>query len=802
MRQPTTIDAEDRITEPAIPVLKERRWGRLLLRLTLVCALVVTAVLGAAWVWFDRNVLSTLPDDLTSLADARPTTACEIYDANGDRLDQFYVERRFHVPLAELPSFVPSAFVSAEDRRFWEHPGVDLYGIARAVVVNLKAGRNAQGGSTITQQIVKNLVVGNERSYTRKMAEAVLAYRLEKELGKEAILELYINYIALGSGNYGVEAAARDYFGVSARDLNLGQAALIAGLVPAPSRYSPWVNPQLAERRRELVLRSMVRDGLVDAASAMFFLDEPVFVPRIASRAHPAAAYATQVRREVRTLFGGEVPTDLGLQIHTPLDRRIQDVAQQAVEDALVAHAQRQGPRAIDRRLAPDDVAGFLARAGGLSRDPDTGAVALPVPEQCFDAVVGADRSLLTLTAGPHTLSLLAAQRSQLVTPLGTEDVKKVPLNRAVQPGDVLAVCATEDGAVALDPAPWAEAAVVAVENSTGRIKAIVGGRSVALEGFVRATQARLQPGSTFKPYVYGTALLHGATQLDTVLDAPLSLPAGGGKTWRPKNYGGGYAGAMPMRSALARSLNTVAVRLIISHGPTEVSRVARAMGVRTPIRRDPTIALGSSEVTVLDQAMGYATIARLGRKAEPVWIDRVLGGDGSLLGVAGEEVRLGDRALGTLPGGPGEEALPPGVAYELADMMREVVRAGTARSASVPGLDRAGKTGTTNSFEDAWFVGFTPRWTVAVWVGTDGDRSLGDKETGGKSALPIWKAVVTALGETQGERLPVPPETLFVAYEGRWVALDRATVPDRYAGATAPPDAPLRPFSRAKEAR
>ena len=764
----------------------------------LFAALVALAlVAGAAgWVWFDRQVLSALPANLSELALRTPSTACQIFDARGDLLDQFYVERRFHVPIAELPPYVPAAFVAAEDRRFWEHPGVDGLGILRAMGVNLRAGRVSQGGSTITQQLVKNLVVGNERTYRRKLSEAVLAYRLEKELGKTAILELYLNYLALGSGNYGVEAAARDYFGISARDLDIGQAAMIAGLVPAPSRYSPWVDPELAARRRELVLRSMVRDGVVDAETAIYFLDEPVTVPRVSSRPQRAAAYATQVRREVRRLFGEARPHELGLRVHTPIEPRIQDVAQAAVNDALVAHAGRQGPRAIHRNIPAEGRAGFLGRGGGLVREPSTGTLSRPAPGACFDVLVGEARALDALQAGPHSFALVQGERSRSVQPLGAEPTVRLPLARAVQPGDVLAVCLGEDDRVTLDPAPWAEGAVVAIENATGRVLAMVGGRTVALEGFVRATQARLQPRSSFKPYVYATSLLHGRTQLDTVLDAPLALPGGGGKTWRPRNYGGGFAGPVPMRAAFARSLNTVAVRLLLEQGATEVARVARSMGVASPIRRDPTIALGSSEVTVLDQAVGYATIARLGRTAEPIWIDRMEYADGRPLVESGGTVSLGGTPI-RLPGGPGTQALSPGIAYQLADMMREVVRAGTARPAWDPALERAGKTGTTSGFEDAWFVGFTPRWTVAVWIGTDGDRSLGDKETGGKLALPVWLAVVRGLGEHAGERMPVPAEAMFVVHDGAWVALDRATAPEKWAARPGPIDRPVKPFGR-----
>jgi penicillin-binding protein 1A len=324
-----------------------------------------------------------------------------------------------------------------------------------------------------------------------------------------------------------------------------------------------------------------------------------------------------------------------------------------------------------------------------------------------------------------------------------------------------------------------AEGAAVAIENATGRVMLVTGGRNTVLEGFVRATRATRQPGSSFKPYVYGSALMGGKTQITTVIDGPLSLPAGGGKTWSPKNYVAGYAGALSLRSAMARSLNTVAVRLVLERGPAEVARLAKAMGVRTPLRVDPTMALGSSEVTPLDQALGYSTIARMGVPTDPVWILQVDDSEGRVLGRAGDRFELGGKVV-TLPGGPLPRAMPAGVAYELADMMRGVVMSGTARKAFDPRFDRAGKTGTTNGFQDAWFVGFTPRWTVAVWVGAEGAITLGDGETGGKAALPVWLAIVQHLGETEGERLPVPPEAVLLRHEGLWLGFDRANPPEK----------------------
>jgi len=334
---------------------------------------------------------------------------------------------------------------------------------------------------------------------------------------------------------------------------------------------------------------------------------------------------------------------------------------------------------------------------------------------------------------------------------------------------------------VRLDPRPWAEGATVVVHNATGRVRALVGGYQDALEGFVRATQSRRQPGSSFKPFVYATALKTGKSQLDQVYDGPISLPGGNNRMWSPRNFDNKYFGNLPMRTALAKSLNTVAVRFTYELGPRRVAETARSLGVRTPLRTDMSISLGSSEVSPMDLAMAYATIARMGAPTDPVLIDSIRDQSGKLIGVAGGEVVIDGEVIGRLPGGPEPRALPAGVAYELADMMREVVRAGTARRAFREDVDRAGKTGTTNDYVDAWFVGFDPGHTVAVWVGSDGTESVGNRETGGTTALPAWIRIMDGLEASGPPRFPVPDEAVLVQIGGAWYGFPRGRVPSRH---------------------
>jgi len=779
-------------------IARKLRWLARLRALATTALIAVVLLVGAAtlggwlgWRWVERELLAELPQDLTAFRAYRPQTTVTILDSLDTPVDEFFLERRVWVDLATLPEHVGQAFIAAEDRRFWDHPGVDLLGVARAILVNLESGEVRQGGSTLTQQLVKNLLVGGERSYRRKIVEAVLAWRLEQELDKEQILELYLNYVYLGSGNYGVEAAAQDYFGLPAAEISAGQAAALAGLIPAPSRYSPRVDPELAAARRDLVLALMVDEGYLTPEQADAFRDEPPSIrPRKGAGREVGVAYVTAVRREIRRLMPGHTPFEAGLTVRTPLLLSVLAAAVAAIREAVEQVGARQGRQPPGR----GDLDTFRAEAPGLPRDPDTGAPVRPDPGACFDAVVDRGRDLSRLVNGPFLFALHRPDReAKIRDPSGEASGR--PLRQIARGGDRLAVCLRDDGAVQLAPeAPWANGAAVALAHETGQVVALVGGYEVGLEGFIRATQARRQPGSSFKAYIYAAALAGGRSQLDIVQDTPLSLPAGGGKVWAPKNYGGTFSGPQTLRTALARSTNIPAIRLALDVGVPEVTTLARAMGVRTPLRTDPTVALGSSEVTPMDQAIGYATIARLGRSMEPVWIRTIEDVHGHISGEAGSDVRIGGIPVATLPGPEGEQVLDPGVAYELADMLHEVVRGGTARRAHVSGLSRYGKTGTTNNFVDAWFVGFTPRHTVAVWIGTDGTTSLGPGETGGRAALPAWIRIVQALGEEPGLELPMPDEAVLVRHEGRFIPIARGHVP-RSVLPKAPSDAPLPAF-------
>ncbi|MCK6528953.1 PBP1A family penicillin-binding protein [Myxococcota bacterium] len=742
-----------------------RRWLRsLLIRLSLVSTVAASSVAMAGLVLLYR-VGQDLPRDLSAVRDYRPPSTCRIYARDGTLVDEFYLQRRIVVPLSSLPSHVPWALLAAEDLRFYQHGPVDLLGIGRALAANLRGGEVRQGGSSISQQVVKNLFLTSERSYKRKLREAILAWRLERELTKDQILELYLNLIYLGGGNYGIEAAARGYFGKSAADLGLAEVAMIAGLIPAPSRYSPYRSWDLAKDRQRLVLHRMIEAGFVDPDTAQTALEEPIVLrDRDALTPRQGGAYSDHVRQLVRRWFGDRFIFDEGLQVYTALDVDLQRRAEEVVRESLRDHRERQGPRPPGRALEEDAARAFLDQAPDLPRRPGEPEPLLPEPGACFTALVAPARGAPHAAAGPWRFRFSKAALATSVRAGPLSDDPRRTMAELLQPRRPVPVCleqlaegaapgdAEADGVVGLDPRPWSEGAFVALEPQSGRVRALVGGYDTALEGFNHATQGRRQPGSSFKPFIYAAALARGDGQGHRVLDSPIAI---GG--WRPKNYGGKYGGATTYRNALARSYNAAAVRVGLDVGSEAVVALARALGIASPLRSDVTLLLGSSEVTPLELTAAYAGFAAGGRRVDPVFVERIADNRGRVLARAGRPlVRPGADGRVVLPGGPSDPALPEAAAYEVLDMMRQVVLAGTGRRADLQDRPVAGKTGTNSDYRDAWFVGLSPELAGGCWVGTNGPWSLGRDETGGRICAPVFHDVVGAW-PASGHPFPVP---------------------------------------------
>jgi len=668
--------------------------------------LVVLVALAAFAVW--RELTQDLPA-VTELLDYRPPTATRVFAADGAPIGEFYVERRYLLPIAEVPEQVRLAFLAAEDADFYQHPGIDAAGIARAILANLQAGEIVQGASTITQQVVKQLLLSPERSFERKSKELILALELESKLTKDEIFYLYLNHIYFGAGTYGLSAAARSYFEVEPGALTLAQAALLAGLPQAPSRYDPRRHPEAALRRQRSVLDRMLAAGFVTADERAAALGTPTEIASRKSVSSDAAPwYVEHVRSLLEEEYGNAFAT-LGLQVHTAVDLRLQSAAEEVLREHLGTIERRLGVRRAIRHLPANRIDDYLERQ--RASRPREG------PQQAVVTTVDADKILIRTPWEPGVVPREEpGGLPRAATPYRSGDIVSVdPVTRG------------DDGVMrfALDREPQIEGALVAIDPENGEVKALVGGVDFKRSQFNRAVQARRQPGSAFKPFIYAAAIDHGYTASTIVQDSPISLPDGRRGSWTPKNFGNKYMGAVPLRTALINSLNTVSVRLALDVGIDRLRDHLRIFGFPTEFPRHLSLALGSSEVTLLDLTRAYGVFATSGLRFEPVFVTSVTDANGFPSDFPASRPRF-------------ERVMNPATAYVVTDMMRGVVESGTAKAARKLGRPAAGKTGTTNDSMDAWFVGFTPELIVGVWIGYDVERTLGSF-TGGRAATPIW---------------------------------------------------------------
>jgi penicillin-binding protein 1A len=715
--------------------------GRIVLWTAVAGALAVGTVAFVLW----REITAELPP-VDQILHYRPPVTTRIYSDDGTLVGEFYVERRYLVPLETIPQHVRLAFLGAEDADFYQHRGVDPTGIVRALLANVLHGQVVQGGSTITQQVVKQLLLTPERSYERKVKELILALRLETKLSKDDILYLYLNQIYFGGGAYGVAAAAREFFDCGVEDLTIAQAALLAGLPQAPSRYDPQRRPQAAIARQRHVLQRMreqrfITDDQYRAAVA----EQLVFAPRRPATYLAAPWYVEHVRRLLEERYGGTAPYQLGLQVYTAVDVNLQRAAEDAVRAGLRDLDARQGFRGPVHHVDPRKLDGFLAREAATKP---------------LDA--GRARGVV-VDVRPQGLAIRTAWE-QGILPVSalTWGTRKLPPT-AFKPGDVIAVTVTEEAVggasrFALDQEPQVEGALVAMDPYTGEVKAMVGGYDFRRSQFNRAVQAKRQPGSAFKPLIYSAAIEHGYTPASIVLDAPITLDAGGNQPpWMPRNYENKYYGPTPLRWALARSLNTVTVRLVDAMGIKEVLRSLPRFGLQGPLPRNLSIALGSAEVTPLELVRAYGVFATGGKRFDPIFITRVTDREGNPLEFGNTRPHF-------------ERVMNAATAYVITSMLETVVQHGTGRKAGELGRPVAGKTGTTNDTHDAWFIGYTPDLLAGVWVGFDSERSLGKTETGGHAAAPIWTEFMKkALADRPVIDFPVPDGVTFAQ-------IDRAT--------------------------
>ena len=752
------------------PMTRLPRWGRyLLIACVVLAALAILAPL-AAYLY----VAGTLPK-VDSLADYRPPLITRVLSDDGTIIAEIYDERRILVPVAQMPRQLIEAFVAAEDANFFQHRGIDLASILRAAAKNLMAGGVVQGGSTITQQVAKSLLLTPERSFERKFKEAILAYRIENRLSKEEILYLYLNQIFLGHGAYGVQAAADNYFGKNIEQLTLAEASLLAGLPRAPSRYSPYHNLKAAKERQKYVLGRMVEEKYIPPAAAEAAFQEALTIrPRRSQHVQAAAFFTEQVRRDLEATYGRELLYRGGLVVHTSMNLAQQAAAQKAVRDNLREYDKRHGYRGPLSTLDPAAEAQFLAEQSEafIKEPPAVGDLAEAV-------VTGSDARGVLVRLGPRTGHIprkdTAWAGNIQVPPRGATAAgnAKGKGNTRLPEGSrilvrILAQPDDRPWPLALEQDPQAEGALLALDPHSGLIKAMVGGYDFRRSQFNRVLQARRQPGSAMKPLIYAAALDKGFTPATVIVDEPLEFrfrqPNGVLKEWRPQNYSREFDGPTTVRKALAKSNNIVTIRILQEIGVGYAASYARQLGILSPMQHDLTLALGSSALTPLELATAYAALLNGGIRVTPTYITRVRDRDGKLL----ESIDPADFPAGPQPGQrlverPRTRVISAETSYLTTTLMESVIQEGTGTRAKALGRPVAGKTGTTNELRDAWFVGGVPQLLALTWVGFDQERSLGRFETGGHAALPAWLTFMQeAVAELPVESFPVPDSIEF----------------------------------------
>ncbi|MBR0651096.1 PBP1A family penicillin-binding protein [Roseomonas terrae] len=771
---------------------KRRRRGLGLFRL-LFMILVVGGVVGSVAAYGVYHQVSEDLPDYRWLADYDPPQMSRIYAADSRLTAELATERRVFVPIEAIPARVQQAFVSAEDQRFWDHAGVDPLGIGRALLTaaeNYGSGRRMGGASTITQQVAKNMLVGNERSIMRKVREAILAVRIERALSKDRILELYLNEIFLGQSAYGVAAAAQAYFDKGLDELTVAEAAFLAALPRAPNNYNPIRFPERARARRDWVLDRMAEDGYITPEEARYGKAESIS-PRPTRRPEvvPVGQHFTEeVRRELIQRYGAEQTTMGGLVVRTSLEPQLQAAAEKALRDGLMAYDRRRGGwRGAFGQIAarPTEwmpaLEAFQRPPGGL---PEW-RLAVVLEVRGTDARVGwIDRGEGGRGAPQAQTGLMYLQDLSWARPARDGRVGGQPsrMNQVVSVGDVVFVeqmptqmpaqgRAARPERVELRQMPQVEGAVVALDPQSGRVLAMAGGWSFERSWFNRATQAQRQPGSSFKPFVYINALEQGVPPNTELLDEPIEVMSGG-RLWRPQNYTAGQAnGWVTMRQALERSLNLVTVRVAQQVGMDAVADAASRFGVIDNMPRYLALSLGAGETTVMRMAAGYAAFANGGHRVTPTLIDSVQDRRGRVIwradrrGCATCNAASPDAGPPELVDPQRQQATDPIAAYQMVSLLQGVVQRGTGTRAGT-GLNRpiAGKTGTTDDYKDNWFVGFTPDIVIAVWMGYDDPRSLGNGETGGGNAAPIFHDVLAAaLRDSPAVPFRAPPGVALV---------------------------------------
>jgi len=673
-----------------------------------------------------------------------------VYSEEDEVVGKFLMDNRIPISYERTPKQLVNAFIAAEDAEFFQHKGVDYKGIIRAMFKNLLAGRIVQGGSTITQQVTKTFFLTPKRSLLRKLKEVAYAFGLERNLTKEEIITLYLNNIYLGNGAYGVEAAAESYFNKRVEQLNLAEMAMIAGLVKAPSRYSPVNNIKRAKDRQAYVLTQMTELGFISQEQKEKALRTPLRIQSRESAYFSKAPYFTEfIRHQVERKYGKEKLYQEGLRIYTTLDHSFQRVAQKSVEIGLRELDKRQGFRGPLRTLSEKEVKELLKKSKGAMNP-------LPQNEILEGVILSKDDSkkFYTVWVEDRKGILPFSEMSWALTIKPTPNYRpqkvKTP-GELLRHGDVIQVRVKEipkkdqAPALTLEQEPLAQGALLCLDPKTGYVRAMVGGRDFSESQFNRAIHSRRQPGSAFKPFIYAAALEKGYTPSTILMDSPVEYSdPDGGTYWAPKNYDKEFKGPITFRNALAHSRNVVTVKILEDIGVGYILHFIKKLGIESPIKRDLSVALGTSGVSMLEMTSGFAVFANGGEGIKPIFIKKIVTMKGEVLEentpyIEIEEKEEDQETSETPSPFLKEKVISAQNAFIMTHLLQGVVQHGTGQRAKVLGRPIAGKTGTSSDYADAWFIGYTPSLLTGVWVGFDDKTSLGINETGARAALPIW---------------------------------------------------------------
>lgn len=725
--------------------------------------LLMLGLIGAMAVFYHYS--NDLPD-YKHLAQYEPPIITRLYAADGKLMAEYATQRRIYVPLSAIPRRVIQAFISAEDKNFYQHDGIDPSGIIRAIrenITNQGRGRLV-GGSTITQQVVKNFLLTSEQSFERKIKEAILAFRISHTYSKDRILELYLNQIYLGNGSYGVAAAALNYFNKSLDELTTEEAAFLAALPKAPANYHPLKFYERAKARRDWVIHRMQEDGYITGAEAIQFTAQPILLlARNAAETVSASFFAEEVRRRLAAMFGTNVLYEGGLMVKTTLSPHLQAYADQALQNALIAYDRRHGYRGAVSTLAT------IGDWNKSLRDLPENVLTLPLLRTQQWAVVlklsdkQADIGLRDGSTAAIPLKHIVWARKQLpdlvlgapiskpadALNVGDVIIAEAVLDESAPPKDTNKNADAKPVEYKLAQVPQVNGAMVVMDPHTGRTLALTGGYAYGRTEFNRATQAKRQPGSAFKPFVYLAALERGFLPTSIVLDAPVELSQGAGlPSWKPQNYKDEYLGPTTLRRGIEKSRNTMTVRLAQALGIDKILTIGKRFGIYDAPPRNFSIVLGAAETTLLRLTSAYATLANGGFRVTPALIERIDDRNGKTIfrrdmrACSGCSVTTGtlpDSTTPPLPPDTRERIVDARIAYQITSILEGVVQRGTATKALAIGKPVAGKTGTTNDSRDTWFVGYSPDLAVGVFIGFDTPKPMGAKETGGAVALPAF---------------------------------------------------------------